>query len=137
MGFPLSTLPIPPLQREGIYKPDTSDFNHIGGFLLCHSVACSYVYAMRISVASSNGFPISCIPIGNPEFVNPHGTEIPGRPARFTGIVNMSDKYMVKGSASFSPNLNGGVGITGVIIASHCLNASKKSCFISVLTFCA
>src|SRR2546425_8734685 len=57
-----------------------------GGRRRCHSVPCSYANEARRTVASSNGLPINCRPMGNP-LENPHGTEMPGRPARFTGIV--------------------------------------------------
>jgi hypothetical protein len=63
---------------------------------------------------SLNFGAMSCIPTGKPDFVRPHGTEIPGRSARFTPIVQISDKYMARGSESFSPSLKGGVGEVGV-----------------------
>jgi hypothetical protein len=46
------------------------------------------------------------MPIGKPLLLAPAGTEMPQRPARFTGMVKMSDKYIWSGSASFSPNRN-------------------------------
>lgn len=49
---------------------------------------------------------------------NPHGTEIAGTPAKFTGIVKMSFAYIVIGSSTFSPTLNAGVGVVGPIITS-------------------
>ena len=39
------------------------------------------------SVSSRNGFERSCAPIGSPSAEKPHGTEIPGMPARLHGIV--------------------------------------------------
>ena len=41
-----------------------------------------------------------CKPIGRP-FDCPQGTEIPGKPARLTGVVNKSFAYIVKGSSIF------------------------------------
>ena len=41
------------------------------------------------------GLPINCKPIGRP-FDCPQGTEIPGKPARLTGVVNKSFAYIVK-----------------------------------------
>ena len=35
---------------------------------------------------SSKQFPISCNPIGRPFLSLPHGSEIPGKPARFDGV---------------------------------------------------
>ena len=61
--------------------------------------------------------------------------DIPGIPARFAGIVNMSARYMLSGSSVLSPILKAGVGEVGVKITSHFLKASEKSFFISVLTF--
>ena len=66
-------------------------------------------------------------------FVNPHGMEMPGIPARFAEIVKMSERYIVSGSLIFSPILNAAVGEVGVIIASNFLNASSKSFFIKSL----
>ena len=41
------------------------------------------------------------------------GTEIPGKPARLTGVVNKSFAYIVKGSSISSPILNAVVGAVG------------------------
>ena len=72
--------------------------------------------------------------MGSLSFVNPHGTDMPGIPARLHDMVKMSDRYMVSGSWVFSPSLKAGVGHVGVAITSHVLNASSKSRFISALT---
>ena len=61
---------------------------------------------------SSNGLPINCKPIGRP-FDWPHGTEMPGKPAKLTGVVNKSFAYIVKGSSISSPKLNAVVGAVG------------------------
>src|SRR3990172_1567380 len=104
------------------------------GLFLCHSVACSKEYAIFSTVSSSIGLPRICNPMGRFSFVNPHGRERPGIPARLHEMVKISERYMVRGSATFSPILNAGVGEVGVTITSHLLNASSKSFFIMVLT---
>ena len=65
--------------------------------------------------------------MGSPRELTPHGTEIPGIPARLAEMVKMSDRYMVRGSASFSPRRNGGVGDTGQAIRAHSRKAESKS----------
>ena len=55
---------------------------------------------------------MNCRPIGR-LFESPHGTEIPGKPARFTGVVNKSFAYIVNGSSISSPILNAVVGVVG------------------------
>ena len=57
-------------------------------------------------------FTTNCKPIGRP-FDCPQGTEIPGKPARLTGVVNKSFAYIVKGSSISSPILNAVVGAVG------------------------
>ena len=73
-----------------------------------------------------------CNPMGNPFWVKPQGIEMPVTPARFTGTVKTSPKYIVSGSLMFSPILNGGVGVVGgvpakktgsVIVAVHWKNS--------------
>ena len=66
------------------------------------------------------GWPINCMPIGNPLDEKPHGTLMPGKPARFTPIVYTSHRYIANGSA-LAPRLNAGVGAVGVMIASTSL----------------
>ena len=51
------------------------------------AMARSAARAMRKSVASSKGLPMSCSPMGSPALEKPQGSEIPGRPARFAGTV--------------------------------------------------
>ena len=58
-----------------------------------------------------------------PSDAKPHGTEIPGRPARLTLIVKMSLRYIESGSDAFSPTLNAVVGDVGASIASTLSNA--------------
>src|SRR5579872_4451238 len=53
----------------------------------------------RSTVASSNARPMICNPRGNPSWDSPAGTEMPGKPARFTVTVNTSFKYIETGSA--------------------------------------
>ena len=57
-------------------------------------------------------------PSGKPSAVLPDGIDIAGSPAMFAGTVKRSDIYIARGSLLFSPNLNGGNGTDGVMIAS-------------------
>ena len=52
-------------------------------------------------------------------------------------MVKMSDKYIVRGSAVFSPSRNATVGATGVAMTSQASKAVRKSCRMRVRTFCA
>ena len=67
---------------------------------------------------SSKAFPIICSPKGYPFTSWPAGIEIPGKPAKFTGTVKISFKYIETGSFVFSPILNAELGVDGVNIAS-------------------
>ena len=58
-------------------------------------------------------------------------------PAIFAGIVNISFKYICKGSSILSPILNAVVGEVGIANVSTSLNTVSNSCLIKVLTFCA
>ena len=62
---------------------------------------------------------------------------MPGKPAKFTGTVKISFKYIETGSFDFSPTLNAELGVDGVKIASTFLKTSSKSFLISFLTFWA
>ena len=62
---------------------------------------------------------------------------MPGTPARFTGIVVTSLRYIWIGSSTFSPRRNAVVGADGVAITSTSANAASKSRWMSVRTFCA
>ena len=48
----------------------------------------------------------------------PAGIEIAGNPAKLTGTVNISFKYIETGSLVFSPILKAALGVDGVKIAS-------------------
>ena len=77
-----------------------------------------------------------CSPIGSPAVLHPHGTEMPGSPARLTGTVEMSCKYICSGF-SISPMRYAVVGAVGVMITSTFSKARVKSSRISVRTFSA
>ncbi len=62
---------------------------------------------------------------------------MPGTPARFAGIVVTSFRYIWIGSSIFSPRRNAVVGAEGVAITSTSANASSKSRWMRVRTFCA
>ena len=66
----------------------------------------------------------------------PAGIDIPGKPAKLTGTVKMSFRYIDIGSSVFSPILKAELGVEGVKIASTLVYASSKSFLISLLTFC-
>ena len=57
----------------------------------------------------------------------PAGTDIAGKPAKFTGTVNISLRYIEIGSLVFSPILNAELGVEGVKIASTLPKFSSKS----------
>ena len=62
----------------------------------------------RKIVSSAKGGAIICIPIGRLFESYPHGIEMPGIPARFTEIVNMSGKYIVQRVVHLLANPEGG-----------------------------
>src|SRR5262249_32294860 len=53
---------------------------YTGGRRSCHSVFISYAWATCRTVVSANGLPMTWSPIGSPASVNPHGTEMAGKP---------------------------------------------------------
>ena len=83
-------------------------------------------------VSSSSGFDIICNPIGSPSLFKPDGTDIAGKPAKLAGTVNISFKYISKGSSCFSPIPKAAPGVVGVKIQSHFSNALEKSFEISL-----
>src|SRR5690348_11993800 len=102
-----------------------------------NSAARSMTSPARSTVASSKARPMICNPKGRPSPERPAGTEIAGKPARLTGTVNTSFKYMAMGSSIFSPTAKAADGAVGVSITSQRLNASAKSRAMSVRTRCA
>src|SRR6185295_655383 len=84
--------------------------HHCAGLAL-KPAAVSMARAARRIVASSNALPMNCRPRGKPFAVKPAGTEIPGKPARFTVTVKTSFKYIETGSAVFSPTPKAGPGV--------------------------
>ncbi|TSC62514.1 MAG: hypothetical protein Greene041614_409 [Parcubacteria group bacterium Greene0416_14] len=88
---------------------------------------------MRNSVSSRICGAINCTPNGSfPLSVTPEGTASAGTPTMFAGTVNISARYICKGSAVLSPIGNAGVGAVGVIIActrfSFAPKTVSKSC---------
>ena len=55
--------------------------------------------------------------------MNPHGTDIAGRPAREAPTVNTSARYIAKGSFSRSPSGKAAVGLVGSAMTSTPANA--------------
>ena len=79
-----------------------------------------------------------CSPTGSPSSADrPDGTDIAPTPARFTGSVHRSKRYMLSGSSTLSPMGNAVVGVVGETRTSTLSNAVEKSRAISVRTFCA
>ena len=81
---------------------------------------------MRSIVASSKGRAMTCRPTGSslpPTLTKPAGTDMPGRPAMFTGSVNTSFRYIAIGSSTFSPIRNAVVGEVGETRTSKSANA--------------
>ena len=56
-----------------------------------------------------------CKPIGRPP-AKPHGTTAPGNPARLSGSVRTSARYISIGLPDFSPSLKAVVGVVGQTI---------------------
>src|SRR5882762_6011440 len=76
----------PPLrhdEEESLHWPYSST-----GRCRAQGRARSKAAEARSTVVSSNRRPTICSPIGNPSFVNPHGTEAAGWPVRLNGYVN-------------------------------------------------
>src|SRR5262245_47686160 len=94
---------------------------HNGGLRVWKSVAASNAAATCKSVVSRNGDAIICRPMGSCWRVNPQGMDMAGKPARFTGMVNTSARYIWSGSSRRSPRRNAAVGETGASRASHCV----------------
>jgi hypothetical protein len=67
----------------------------------------------------------------------PDGTDIPQWPAKFSGSVHRSNRYIASGSSTFSPSGNAVVGVAGEISTSTFLYASSRSLAIIVRTFWA
>ena len=79
-----------------------------------------------------------CRPTGRPSSgASPTGMDMPGVPARFTGMVATSLRYIASGSSSFSPMRKAVVGAVGEMRTSTFSKAASKSRCTSVRTFCA
>ena len=68
---------------------------------------------MRTSVASSKWRATSCMPIGRPDFVNPQGTETPGRPVRGSDVVHRPTLGTPSAAYGLSSRLNAAIGVVG------------------------
>ena len=81
---------------------------------------------------------MTCRPAGRPSSAaSPIGSPNAQLPARFTGMVAMSLRYMASGSSSLSPSGKAVVGAVGESRTSHCSNAASKSRWMRVRTFWA
>ena len=91
------------------------------------------------TLSSSKERPINCMPNGSPWEFSPIGKLSAGRPANEIETVKISFNHMVIGFCcmDLSPMAKAAVGVVGVKITSHLLNASIKSWRIRRRTFCA
>jgi len=87
-------------------------------------------------VASPSAGAMSCRPTGRPS-ASPAGTDTAALPARLTGMVNTSDRYMASGSSTRSPIGNATVGEVGPASRSKRWKASSSSRSTRVRAFCA
>ena len=85
---------------------------------------------MRFSLKAG---PMSWKPTGSPS-LSPQGMLMAGRPARFTGMVQMSHMYIDSGSAVREPALKATVGVVGEAMRSTPAKAASKSRRTSVRT---
>src|SRR5580692_7076778 len=76
------------MMLTGIVMPSAS---HTGNGTFSHPDDTSIARQTRNTVASSNGRPAICTPIGNPSEPNPTGTLIAGWPVTLNGIVCIGD----------------------------------------------
>ena len=65
----------------------------------------------------------------------PAGIDMAGTVARFTETVKISERYICRGSETFSPKRKAGSGVVGEKIKSTCLKASSKSRLMRARTF--
>ena len=70
-----------------------------------------------------------------PRWLKPQGTLIAGKPAKLTGIVRRSARYIARGSSLWAPALKAGEGAVGVSSTSTDWNAASKSRRIKVRTW--
>src|SRR5579862_6470193 len=101
------------------------------------SSAVSSAAPIRNTLASSKARPITCNPSGKPSADKPAGTAIAGNPARLTGTVKTSFRYMAIGSSDCSSIANAAEGATGARIASTRSKAWAKSRATRARTRCA
>ena len=92
------------------------------GRRVCQPVACSYARATLSTVASANGAPAICSPIGRPEEVNPHGIEMAGRPKTSNGHVFRVRLGSSPALCSIGSIGDGGAAIVGVTSTSTVAN---------------
>src|SRR5690606_38742117 len=68
-----------------------------------HASPFSIAFPTFRTMSSRNCGAITCRPIGRFFASTPHGTLMPGSPARLHGIVRISFRYIFNGSDAFSP----------------------------------
>src|SRR5262249_18714303 len=114
----------------------------IGGYFRCQSVFRSNASATRKTVASSNGLPIICSPIGILPGERPQGSEAAGRPERFSGAQNRADTAKTDSSLLpirdvDCPIFNAVVGWVGVSMTSTLRRASRNADLMAKRARCA
>src|SRR6266508_3350878 len=106
------------------------------GCASCRSRSCSRAWAARSISASPRTGATSCRPTGRPS-TSPAGTDTAALPARFTGIVNTSDRYICTGSSTSSPMGKAVLGEVAPTSRSKRWYAEFSSRATSVRTRCA
>ena len=81
--------------------------------------AASTTAATLNRVPSDRAGPRSCTPTGSPSSPGPKGTLMAGWPARLLGMVQTSDRYMLRGSPVLAPSGKAVVGAVGPRSTSH------------------
>src|SRR5699024_3628865 len=89
-------------------------------------IRASIAAAKEYIRASSRAGAMTCRPTGSPSAI-PLGRESAGSPARLTGIVAKSPRYIASGSSTRSPSLNAVVAAVGETSTSTFAKASAKS----------
>src|SRR5699024_8589424 len=116
--------------RESLPRVPLGDHGHA-----IAPLAASNAAPTRYRRSSASAGAMICRPAGSPS-IRPDGTDIPQWPARFSGNVHRSNRYMATGSATLSPRGNAVVGVVGETSTSTFSYAASKSRAISVRIFC-
>src|SRR5689334_3712103 len=108
---------------------------HRSGFLLLHSVTCSYWCATFRMRSSIKWGPMTCKPIGRSSLEKPQQILIPGSPAMLEGSSSASATSPNIAWFLLDPTGHAVEGLVGPITTSTSSNALAKSSTMSVLAF--